>query len=109
MGDVPPVVTYRAVDGPAYLLAWRRTPDRSWSALLTWVTRTGDDLRTHRCWVPAGDVEPIPGQDYSAVPRRTLTAPAPSDPTDPRDPHHGDRADDRAVIEERLRQDEPDF
>lgn len=109
MGEVPPVVTYRVVDGPAYLLAWRRRPDRSWWALLTWVSRAGDGHRHHQCWVPADEIEPIPGQDYSAVPRRTPSAPEPSDPTDPRDPRHGDRAGDRAVIEQRLHRDEPDF
>lgn len=119
MNEVPPVVRYRVIDGPAYLIGWRRGADGSWSALLAWVVRTDNGYRAAEDRVAANDVEPIPGQDYSQVPRRSDVGPGtsrarrrptpPMDPTDPRDPAHDNRTLDRAVIENGLRSDEPDF
>src|SRR5512139_3741654 len=131
MGDVPPVVRYRAIDGPAYLITWSRAPDGSWSAFLAWINKSDNDYRGAQGWAPAKDIEEIPGQDYSRVPRQTRTRtgdddrnahandqqrnrslggrrPGPADPTDPRDPDHDRRAVDRSMIEKGIRRDEPD-
>ncbi|TDD25002.1 hypothetical protein E1287_37720 [Actinomadura sp. KC06] len=84
----PPVVTYRVIGGPAYLLAWEKHPDRTWWARLLWVEITRDGYTGRHARVIADDIAPIPGQDYRAVPRRGLDPRSypPSDPTDPRDP-----------------------
>ncbi|WP_433145282.1 hypothetical protein ACQPZ8_01815 [Actinomadura nitritigenes] len=112
---VPPAVTYRPAGGPAYLLAWEQHPDdRSWWARILWVEVARDGYTGRHARVVAADVAPIPGQDYSTVPRRRVSPRArrPSDPTDPRDPSHRRDARERYRIafERALnREPEPDF
>lgn len=102
-----PQVTARILGGErAYLLGWERLPageGGGWGARICWV-----ELTEEGAWfakggvVPAGDVRPIEGQDYSAVPRD----PTPTDPSDPRDPKTPKerRADDqRAYFNQMLR------
>jgi hypothetical protein len=111
---VPPVVAYRTNGGPAYLLAWEQHPDRSWWAQLLWVEITRDGYTGRHARVAAGDVAPIAGQDYRAVPRRRVSPRGrpPSDPTDPRDPsrRRDSRERFRSELERALnRAPEPDF
>lgn len=138
MRGVPPVVRYRAIDGPAYLIGWERGPDGSWRALLAWLNWADNGYRGLQGWADAAEIEQIPGEDYSLVPRhvgsdggmdpstegdpqegdqaglerrhgRHARRVEPTDPTDPRDPAHGDRAADRTLIEKGFRHQEPDF
>lgn len=90
MPYVPPVVHSTLVGGPAYLLGWERldvADGGGWAAKLAWA-----QVQDEGAWlvksgvVPAGQVQQIPGQDYSRVPRD----PRPRDASDPRDPGHKD-------------------
>lgn len=102
-----PQVTARILNSErAYLLGWERLPASEgggWGARIAWI-----ELSEEGAWfakggvVPAGDVKPVEGQDYSSVPRD----PTPTDPSDPRDPkspkeRRGEH--ERAYFDERLR------
>jgi hypothetical protein len=111
---VPPAVTYRAIGGSAFLLGWDQQPDRSWWARILWIELDRDGYTGRHARVAGSDVAPIPGQDYSTVPRRRLDPRArpPSDPTDPRDSHHrpSPKERHRIAFERALRRKpEPDF
>lgn len=108
---VPPIVDYRVVDGPAYLIAWRQGDDGSWWGLILWLTFDGETLRGAQAWAISDDLLRVPGQKYSNVPawrRDRRRRWRPTDPTDPRDPGHMTRAEERALIEQRLRLDQPE-
>ena len=111
---MPPAVTYRAIDGPAFLLGWERHPDRSWWAKILWIEMNPDGYTGRHARVPGAEVTPIPGQDYSKVPRHRLAASTrpPSDPTDPRDPYHRPSPQERyriAAEQAFRRRPEPNF
>ncbi|NEA23812.1 hypothetical protein [Actinomadura bangladeshensis] len=115
---IPPVVTYRAIGGPAYLLAWEQHPDRTWWARLLWLEIRRDGQVGRHARVAAGEVAPIAGQDYRSVPRERLEPRhrPPSDPSDPRDPtnraisrNRGQERYRRAVERGLRRRPEPDF
>ncbi|MFA1547917.1 hypothetical protein [Actinomadura chokoriensis] len=115
---VPPVVIYRAISGPAYLLAWEQHPDRTWWARLAWLEVRRDGHAGRHARVAADDVGPVRGQDYSVVPRRRLGRRhrPPGDPTDPRDPanrafnrNRGQNLYRSAVEQGRRRPPEPNF
>jgi len=58
--------------GAGGLLEWRETPYREWWARVAWThMRPGfrGGLEPRESWFPRDRVEPIPGEDYSAVPR----------------------------------------
>jgi hypothetical protein len=42
---------------PGLVLEWRREPDGSWRALVTWVESRG---RVVTAWVPADELRPVP-------------------------------------------------
>lgn len=71
MADAPIV---RLLDHPAdagYLLEWRKTGD-AWEARVSWIEiipgyRGG--LEEHEGWLPARQVQPLPSEDYSKVPK----------------------------------------
>jgi hypothetical protein len=110
MPRVPPIVRYRVTGGAAYLVAWQQLPDRSWWARILWVELEGDTYRGAEARVDARDVEQVPGQDYSQVPRRRVDPRRPRDLTDPRDPGRTSRAADRARVDNRRGPSaEPDF
>ncbi|WP_173100403.1 hypothetical protein [Actinomadura verrucosospora] len=111
---VPPAVTYRAIGGPAFLLAWEQHPDRSWWARILWVELGRESCTGRHARVAGDEVAPIAGQDYRTVPRHRVTRRTrpPSDPTDPRDPYHRPNAEERQRIafERALRRKpDPDF
>jgi hypothetical protein len=103
---VPPVVYYKLTAGPAYLIAWRQNPDRTWWGLLAWISFDGEIYRGAEAWAISSDLRKMPGQRYSDVPRRRLShgdRRRPHDLSDPRDPGYRTRAEDRAVIDRQLR------
>lgn len=55
------------------LLAWRKLPDGSKEYYVEWVPIKGGPRGglqpAEKTWLPAAEVEEIPGQDYSNVPR----------------------------------------
>ncbi len=71
IAQVPPLVRARTAGGLVYLLAWVHTADGV-LARITWVSVWVDARLTWR-WdvaeVPAADVDQVPGQVYTAVPR----------------------------------------
>ncbi|HEY8481372.1 MAG TPA: hypothetical protein VIL71_16235 [Spirillospora sp.] len=87
---IPPVVTYRGIGGPAYLLAWEQDRHRAWWARVLWLEVREDGHVGRHARVPAEDVAPVPGQVYDTVPRlrRVPRTRPPGDPTDPRDPEN---------------------
>jgi hypothetical protein len=66
-----PVVHYAPLGGPAYLLERQRLPD-GWGARIAWVEVWGDRPQLRVLQVMYEDLAPIPGQDYSAIPTRTV-------------------------------------
>jgi hypothetical protein len=70
-GD-PPVVRILP-DDAGYLHEWRLRGDGSWQAHVTWMEVGGPAYRAglneRDEWLPADRVQPIPGEDYSRVPR----------------------------------------
>lgn len=84
--NVPPMVINIHTGGPAYLIVWEQEPDRSWWAYLAWIEYTDIGWRGREARVIGADVQEIPGQDYSRVPRRRVDGP--QDPYDPRDPYY---------------------
>ncbi|ACY96555.1 MULTISPECIES: hypothetical protein [Thermomonospora] len=70
MPHVPPIVHSRTANGPAYLLAWIRSPEGAWEADIAWLEVEGESRQGRTAHVPAEDITKIDGQDYSRVPRR---------------------------------------
>ena len=68
----PPRVTILP-DAAGYIHEWRLLADGSWEAHVTWMEvggaayRAGIEERDE--WLPEDRVRPIPGEDYSRVPR----------------------------------------
>ncbi|MFI7705696.1 hypothetical protein [Nonomuraea sp. NPDC049480] len=71
MADAPIV---RLLDHPSeagYLLEWRKTGE-GWEARVSWmeiVPGPQGGLKSQEGWLPARQVEPLPSEDYSRVPR----------------------------------------
>jgi hypothetical protein len=54
-----------------YLLEWRKVGEE-WQARVSWVEIVpgpGGGLKKEEGWLPARQVEPLPSEDYSKVPR----------------------------------------
>lgn len=72
MPHVPPMVHSETAKGPAYLLAWERSPEGSWDASIAWIEMEGESWQGRTAKVTAQDITQIEGQDYSRVARRAV-------------------------------------
>jgi hypothetical protein len=65
-----PLIRYTTAGAYAFLLDWEQRPDGTWAARIAWFQKEGAYWRGVIVTVRADDVEAVPGQDYTPVPRR---------------------------------------
>jgi hypothetical protein len=64
-----PVVRIRGTGRHVFLLAWQRDKHGRWKARVAWLARANVAWRGVDVWIPAQDLEQVPGEDYRRVPR----------------------------------------